>query len=220
MQNHDRRRGGTAPQFRLELIGQHAAQVVGRKTHDVRASQPEQAGRTLNRAVPLIIGKNAKARSVPKALLFNVPAVCCQQRMACRGKAGHVRHLAAADECEARRFRDPQNLLQPAAGDLFHDRGCGSACIEGRILIPSRGKPISRQCRWQRASDHPSPKASAGRTEDAAIDIREKFGNYPLRRNALFGELLAEPFSQGSEIHRGCDRGAGEIFEMRYCCPA
>src|SRR5208282_5634649 len=70
------------------------------------------------------------------ASLFDVPAEATQKSMSCRCQAGEVRHLRARDKGKAGFGRKADELLKPAAGDLFHDSSRRTAGIESRILVP------------------------------------------------------------------------------------
>lgn len=83
----------------------------------------------------------------------------------CRG----VGHLPAGDEGERRVGGQPQQVDDPASGDLLDHRRRRAGCEESRVLIPRRHQPVSSECRRQRATDHEAEESAGAHRHQATI---------------------------------------------------
>ncbi len=137
-------------------------------------------------------------------------AAAREQRVARGRQAGGVRHLAAGDQGEAGAGRQPEHLLQPAAGHLLGDRRRRRAGVERAVLVPRRGQPVGRESRRQGAADHPAEETPAGRAEQAALDVAHQLGHHLLGRQAGVAQLLVELGAQGAEVGGGAHRSPVE----------
>ena len=121
-----------------------------------RSSQAQQAQRTLDRAVPLVPRHDADRRRADEPLLLDVPALPGQDRVAGCGQTGHVRHLAARHEREARGPGQAQQLEQPAAAHLLDDRRGRRHRVHAGVLVPGGREPVGGERRRDGAADHPA----------------------------------------------------------------
>src|SRR5215469_9297648 len=131
-------------------------------------------------------GKDGDRRRSRETAIFDDPSGACEHRVARRGEAGYMGHLASGDEGEAGALWDAEEILQPRAGNLFSERGGGATGVDTGILVPGGGEPIGCECGRNGAADHPGVETSAGIAHDAASGIGDKVGDNLLRRRAVF----------------------------------
>ncbi len=121
----------------------------------------------------------------------------CQRR--------RVRHLAAGHERERCGGRDPEQLLEPLSARLFDHRFCGSACIDGRILIPGRRQPVGGKGGRERTANYPAKETPTGRAEQSVLDVVDERINDLLGWYARFRERRNERSSQFGKTGTGSD---------------
>ena len=68
-----------------------------------------------------------------QALALDIPSAPGEQGVTCDREAGHVRHLRPGDEGKAGRGRQAEQLLEPAAADLFDHRLGGATRMDRRL---------------------------------------------------------------------------------------
>ena len=93
-----------------------------------------------------------------------VPARALEHDVARDRQAGHVGHLRAGDEADARVRRQPEQREHPVLDDLLDDRRGGRADPHVRVLVPRRGQPVRRQRGGQRAAGDEAEVARPGAT--------------------------------------------------------
>ena len=141
-----------------EDVGQercpHASLVVDRDEPHLPGAEPQEAERAIDGDVALLARYDPKAGAALEALLADAPPGALEHRVARDRERGRVRHLAARDEGERRRCREPEQLLDPRAGGLFDNGGRWREEEQTRVLIPCRDEPVGGQRGGKRPADH------------------------------------------------------------------
>ena len=167
----------------------------------MRVSQAQQANRALDGAMPRSARQDSNGRRAIQTLTLDIPPALLQQRMARSRQTGRVRHLTAGREREAGGRGKAQDLFQPATGHFLDNRSRRPAGVQRCILVPSGCEPVRRQCRRERATDHPPEEPSARGTKNATLDIPDQFRDHLLRRHAVVSQDPTETLSKRLEIH-------------------
>ncbi len=139
--------------------------------------------------------------------------------MARRCERRHVSHLAAGRYRERGVSRQPEDVLQPVAGDLLDHHRRRPEGTEPGALIPDRREPVGPDARGKCAArDVPEVASPCGR-DDAALDltrhqlddvqrVRGRSGKRPSERlRDVLGRVLREHRTLGE----GVEEVAGEL---------
>ncbi len=110
-------------------------------------------------------------------------------------------------------MRQVEQILNPGAGNLLHDRRGGPAGIERSIVIPGGGKPIGGQRRGQRAADHPGKEPPPGGAQMATLARDDEFVDHLFGRDAGIAQRRSQSPPQRRRIYRRCDRSCVQSFE-------
>ncbi len=118
----DDRRAVRVPEHRLERVRSHPALVIDVDRTGRPAAQTEEPERTVDGHVLATPDHDGDRRRACEPVALDVPADSSEHLVPRRGEARDVSHLTTRDERERRRLRNPQQLLEPSAGDLLADR--------------------------------------------------------------------------------------------------
>ena len=115
---------GPAASTRARSVDVDRALVVGRHRLDDVGAQAEEAQGAVDRGVALAVGHHAHRRASGEAAALDVPAHGGEHVVAGRGEGHGVGGLAAGHESERRLGGEPEQVLEPATGDVLDHRGC------------------------------------------------------------------------------------------------
>src|ERR1051326_4038076 len=93
-------------------------------------------------------------RRAEKSVRFRIPTGFFQDSVTCGGQGAKVCDGRAGDKGATAFGRKPKNIEQPAQCNFFEVGSRRSGTPKTRVLVPSCGQPVSRDCDGQRAADH------------------------------------------------------------------
>ena len=150
----------------------HAALVVDRHAHEVRAADAEQRQQLVDRGVHFGSHHHGHFRRAAHALLLDVPPGAGEYGVAGSGEAGEVRG-GRTDHERTDGFRgEPEEVPEPADRRLVEERRGWRARETERILVPGRRQDVRGDRRGERA---------AVTTGAQALDIRVARGDTGFR---------------------------------------
>jgi len=115
--------------------------------------------------VPLLADDHGDGRRADQPIGLHVPPGAAQHGVAGRGQGGEVGDGGPGDEAAACARWQPEEVDEPAQGDLLQfGRGRGDV-VEGAVLIPRPGQPVGGQRHGQRAADDEAEEAPPGNGE-------------------------------------------------------
>ena len=149
---------------------------------------------------------DADARCALQSVAFDVPPCAGEDVMAGGGKRGRVGHLPAGDKRMRGVRGQPEQFLQPRAGDFFDD-GCGRAGdVQAGVLIPRGREPVGRQRGGYAAADDEAEVASAGLGDDARVGGGGEMGDDGVRSSRFAREGPTQGCAEILERHAWEDR--------------
>ncbi len=167
---HDRR-PAAGGELGAQRVDEQPPLAVGGNLADAARAEPDEPERAAERPVPLRAGEHADRRRTDEPVALDVVADRAEDVVARGGERGRVRELASGHERERRVRRDPEQVLQPAAGDLLDDRRRGRRQREPGVLIPRRGEPVGGERSGQRTPDHEPEVPPAPHLREPGLDV-------------------------------------------------
>ena len=208
-------RARLAGELLAECVGDHAALRVSGHEPDRVGSEPEEADGAVDRAVALGSGDHADRRRSGEAVCLGVVAGSLEHVVARGGKRRPVRHLAARHERERRLLGNPEQLLQPAPGDLFDDRGGRGRQGEPGVLVPDGREPVRRERDRERAADHEAEVAPARHLGQPRLGVAGERLDHLERVGRPFGKRRVEGLAQLVDRRLGPDGQVRNGLDVR-----
>ena len=137
-------------------------------------TEAQQAQRPVDRGVTLLAGDDARHGSTREAVALDVPPRLRQHVVTSCHETDGVGFLAAGDEADGRRRRQPEQLLEPRPRTLLGRRGRGADHRVERALVPARGEHVGRGRRVERTADHESEEARSRGRDEAGFRGRDE----------------------------------------------
>ncbi len=119
------------------------------------------------------------------------------------GEPGERRRLRSGDEADRGLRRQPEDVEDPAGGDLLDDGGRGAHRRQPRVLVPGRGQPVRGEGGRRRAADDEAEVPAAARRHDPGIGRPRQGGDDLSRVTGDLGQRPAQRRAQGVEVRGG-----------------
>ncbi len=190
-----------------EGIRSHPALVVRGDPADpiALATESEHLERGVDRDVRPFVGDDRDRRGALQSLPLDVPADASQDAVACRGERREVGHRRPGHEPDARLGRQPEQLDEPAAGDLLGDRRGRRDDVQAGVLVPGAGQPVGAERGRRAAADDEAEVARTGTRDEARVGGgRRAIRRRRSRRTARPGADRPSPRAgrPGRPVHR------------------
>jgi hypothetical protein len=209
----DDRRTGSALQRVAQLVGAHRALIVARDEPCPARPEAQIAKGGRDRDVVLVAEQHVDRRRAGEPVGLDVPPRARKDVIPSGGESREVRHHAAGDEADRRLRGQPQQLHEPAAGDLLRDRRGGPEGVKPRVLVPGGCQPLGRERYRQAPADHEPEEARTGRPHQPPIGV---LGELLDHRDVIRRPLGQRTTKRGAQLvdrRRRRHRARGEPVE-------
>ena len=161
----------------------------------------------------LLAREHADRRRADQALLLDVPPDLGQDVVAGGGHRRRMRHLRARHERERPDVRQAQEVGDPGACDLFHDRRRRAGDVETGILVPGGRQPVGGERRRYRTADHEAEVPRARDRDRTGVTDCGELAHDLMRIGRAVGHRADEPRTELVHSHGGIDRTLGKALE-------
>jgi hypothetical protein len=192
----------------------HAALLVGGDRNDRGRAQAEEPQRPVDGVVAPLASEHPQRRRADQPGRLDVVAGAAEHLVPGGGEGGEVRHLSAGDEADRHLGREPEQLGQPAPGDLLDHAGGGAGDVQPGVLVPGGGEPVGGQRRRQRAADHEAEEAAARRRNQSRLGGRGQRRDHLAGLDGLLRQRPAERGPQLLQARAAAHRPFGQALQV------